>query len=224
MNEALASLMTAAALVGPPLPRTPVPPMAPAGCGSGETVVLDAPLSKIAAAQERAFVTRRLGAAPLAAAAAFDADGNLWFKFRQGDRTAAYSEEALRAGASADLPAGRATLKLDGDRLRAAAASGESAEFDRMKLVDALYAAAIRVKLGIQEYAALNEDGAPVPASLCLLRRDETGSYFVTHRSPGQMRETQWFMATGRRIYGMRLEGRKLLFVSQTSPEAARSR
>jgi hypothetical protein len=219
MTETLASLIAAAALVGAPMPAVTVPRAAPGPRAPVETVVASVPLAALAAGQSGAFVSRPLGGAALEASAAFDSDGNFWVKLRQGGWRASYSDSALKAGATADLPSGRASLKRDGDVLRAVLPSGEAAEWTGQELANALHAAAVKVPLAFVTYAALYEDGAAAPAALCLMRRDAAGNYFVTYRTPAEMKtETQWVMATGGLVYGMALRGTELVFVSKPLP------
>lgn len=228
MTETLASLAAAAALLGAPSVPAPTPRSvpAPASAKAAETVVTRLPLAALAAAQSGAFVPRPFGGATLEAAIAFDAKADGWLKFRSGAWTAVYSESALKAGVAANLPSGPATLTLDADgrTVTAAAASGARTAFDENELMDALYAAATRVTLDIVTYAALYEDGASAPASLCLLRRDQAGNYFVTYRALPEMAATQWFLGANMRLYGMKIAGPALVFVSEPVPPAGKLR
>lgn len=226
MNEALGSLALAAALAGaPPPPPVPSPRPAPGRRADGETVLVRAPLAGLAAAQSRGTLTRTFGGAPLIASLSFDAEGYSWLTLRQGAWSASYSESARAAGASADLPSGAASLKEERGVVRLSAASGETLELGEGALVDALYAAATKIELGPVTYAALWQDGSGTPAALDLLRRDGNGDYYVTYRTPAQMRSgTQWVMAANGLIYGMRLEGAELVFLHKPLPPVAASR
>lgn len=219
MIETLASLVAAAALVGSPAVPVATPPSARARAASGETIEAKATLASLAANQARAFVSRELGGAAFEAAVGFDAQGASWFKLRQGSWSAAFSEDALKAGATAALPSGPASLKLAKGVLTMTDAAGAVATLSERELTDALYAAATRIPLGPIAYAALWEDGSSAPAALDLLRRDGEGHYFVTYRTPQEMRSgNQWIMATGGRIYGMKVSGLELVFVSKPLP------
>lgn len=226
MNDALASLITAASLIGAPASQVPAPLARPAAAhrSAGETVVAVAPLADVVAAQSSAFVARPFGPSPLRAAAAFDANGRLWIKLRQGDRAAAFSEARLRDGATVDLPADKARLSLERDGLHAVLDDGTTALFTRDQLLASLYASAMSIPLSIEKYGALYEDGDSSPASVCLLRRAGPGRYFVTSHALAEMKTTQWIMASGDFLYGMRLDGGRLVFVAKPLPSAAAGR
>jgi len=225
VNEALGSLVVAAALVGTPTPPpVPTPRAARGRNAAGETVLARAPLAGLAAAQARGARTYAFGGAPLEAAVAFDANGEDWLVLRQGAWRGAYPYSALAAGAAADLPSGRASLKADHGKIALAAASGETLTLSERELLDALYAAATKFELGPVTYAALWHDGrGGTPAALDLMRRDAQGDYFITYRAPAQMKgPTQWVMATNGLIYGMRIEGLELVFVDKPLPTATK--
>ena len=82
-----------------------------------------------------------------------------------------------------------------------------------------------RFTLGPVTYAALWSDGSVTPAALDLLRRDRDGNYFVTYRSPKEMRAAvQWFLGADMVLYGMRFDGADLVFVSEPVPPALKKR
>lgn len=224
MNEALASLAAAAALVGAPASApVPTPRAAVAPAPNGETTIARATLDAVSAAQAAGAATRSVDGSDLSAAMAFNPDGDAWFLLRSGARSGVFSEAALKTGAAVDLPGGRATLKVADAVLTVAGASGTSVEFREKDLLDALYEAAIKVDLGTVRYAVLHRDGRDSPASECLLRRDARGNYFVASYSPADARKaTIWVVAVDGVLYGMRLRGPELIFVSKPLSAAAR--
>lgn len=226
MNEALGSLVLAASLAGAPaVAPVAAPRSAPARSAAGETTVARATLASVAAAQASGSVMRSFGGAPLVAAISFDADGASWLTLRQGAWRASYSESALAAGATADLPTGTVTLKEDKGRITLSAPSGATLTLTEQELIDPLYAAAVKFTLGPVTYAALWMDGKSTPAALDLLRRDADGNYFVTYRTPAEMKSgTQWVMGADMVLYGMRIEGLELVFVSKPVPPVAAAR
>ncbi len=226
MNEALGSLVLAASLAGAPaVAPVATPRAAPGRNAAGETVFARASLKSLAAAQSAGGLTRDFGGAPLEAAVSFDADGASWLTLRQGAWRASYSESALAAGAAANLPSSAATVKEAKGVITLSAASGTSLTLTEKELIDALYAAAVKFPLGPIAYAALWTDGKTTPAALDLLRRDDAGDYFVTYRTPAQMRSgTQWVMGANMVLYGMRFEGSELVFVSKPVPPAGAAR
>lgn len=225
MNEALASLVLAAGVAGAP---APVPVAAPRGVparAAAVTEVARAPLAALAAAQAGGAATRELGGAPLTLVLAFDEKGDSWYRLSQGAWSGAFSEAALTAGTSVPLPSGAASARLEKGRLTLTASSGATLTVTEHELIDALWASARRFTLGPVTYAALWSDGASTPAALDLLRRDAGGNYFVTYRSPKEMRSAvQWFMGADMVLYGMRFEGADLVFVSEPVPPASKKR
>jgi hypothetical protein len=217
MNEALGSLVLAASLAGAPaVAPVNAPRSAPARTAAGETTVARATLASVAAAQASGSVTRAFGGAPLEAAISFDGDGASWLTLRQGAWRASYSESAMAAGATADLPTGTVSLKEDKGVITLSAPAGATLSLTEKELIDPLYAAAVKFTLGPATYAGLWTDGKTTPAALDLLRRDGNGDYFVTYRTPAQMKSgTQWVMGADMVLYGMRIEGLELVFVSK---------
>ncbi|MBI3565935.1 MAG: hypothetical protein HY079_12115 [Elusimicrobia bacterium] len=225
MNEALASLVLAASVAGGPA-VTPVatPRAVPVRRAAAHTEVARAPLASVAAATAAGVLTRDFGGAPLTLAISFDEKADSWLTLRRGAWSASFSESAAAAGAPVALPGGAATLTRAGGVWRLATA-GATLTATEKELIDALYAAARKFTLGPVTYAAVWEDGARTPAALDLLRRDADGNYFVTYRSPAQMRGgVQWFLGADMILYGMRFDGNDLVFVSEPVPPAAARR
>lgn len=225
MNEALASLVLAASVAGGPAVAPVATPRAvPVRRAAAHTEVARAPLAALAAAQGAGTLKRDFGGAPLELSIAFDEKGDSWLTLRSGAWRASFSETAAAAGAAAALPGGAATLTRARGVWRLDAA-GATLSVGETALIDALYAAARKFTLGPVTYAALWEDGSAGPSALDLLRRDADGNYFVTFRSPAQMKSgVQWFLGADMVLYGMRFDAADLVFVSEPVPPAAARR
>jgi len=218
MPSTLASLAASVALIGTvvSLPDTPTTqPLAPA---AGPAVVARVPLARISAAQSKAVLSADLGGLPLTARASFDSNATLWVRLSRGAWSGAYDETTLIRGLEATTPEGPLRLQFDAAGLHVTTASGASAVFVKQALLDRLYNAALRRKFVLVTYALLYEDGAGTPASLCLLRRNEKGDYFVSYQTLAEMANVQWFLGVNMVLYGMKIEACELVFVSKPVP------
>jgi hypothetical protein len=210
MNELSLAFVAAAQLMGfhAGPSRTPVAFVAPA-----ETVVLTLPLAEVTRAQDAVFIERSSDG--LAAAAAFDPAGELWIKMRQDGVTLAFSAEALAKGAVAPLPRGSyaVTLGTDGLSVKGPADAAPVLLAPEGSLLDALYDNGARVMMPIVRYAALYE---PELGSVCLLRRDQAGAYWLGHHTVERLRtRPAWFLAVNGIGYALRLDGETAVFFSK---------
>ena len=196
-----------AAITAAPAPRFSKPAPPPA---APETVLARLAFSDLDEAAAPAFLPR--SADGLSAAAAFDADGNFWLRLRQDGRELSFSEQQLKAGATAALPRGAYAVSLQ-DGVVSAARSGDSdgrlASFK--ELSGLLYERAVRFDAGPVRYAVLH-DG--LLASFCLLRRDDEGNFWVTHGRADAPKPT-WFVSVNGLGFAFRLEPSGAVFFSK---------
>lgn len=154
-------------------------------------------------------------------AVGLDPGAELWIKFRQGGEVLVRTAAALADWNDLDLPNEPARAIYENGMVRFHPALDSRAQHTVVSvpgLIRGLYDASLHVLLGgAVDYAVTVEDG-PVPASICLLRRDNGGTIWVTHRSQAEMRELQWFLAVNGVLYGMKLEGQDLVFYSKPVP------
>lgn len=214
MDTALQTLVLAAGLAAPSLPPAPVAQGKPAAAPVVEIARL--PLQDVAAAQERGAVAKTLSGVPLRLSAAFDQNGESWLLLASGAESKAFALSALGSGAQATLGGLPLTVRAGGDTVTLAA-RGETFTVSYVDLIRALFAAARHVHPhAVLDYAVVAEDGARgVPASLCLIRVDGDGVFWVTYRSPQQLRAVTWFAAVDGVLKGLARQGDDVVFVEK---------
>lgn len=220
-TTAFGLLLQAALLTGAQPPQ--VLPAAAVAHAEPERRVGAVALSEVLAAQEGAFVERAGPLDKFAFAAAFDHEGAPWIKARQGAWRGAYPAEALVAGVEAELPSGRHRLWLERGivKIKPAARDVAPAAVAVEELYHALYERAAKLNIPAVEYALLHEAGESLEAAVCLLRRDDQGRYWVGFNRLARLARVRWFAAVNGQMYGMRVEGPLLVFVTAPVPPVA---
>jgi hypothetical protein len=159
------------------------------------------PLAEVIAAQQGAWTPLGL----LDARAAFDPKGEAWVYLRQENRITAHPLKAFESGVEG--------VVLENGVLKAA-----GAQVKVQALLGALFDAAKHVQFPPVDYALAYEDGGAVPASISLLRRDAEGNFFVSYHAPAELAKIEWLLGIDGILYGVRLEGRTLVFYSEPVP------
>ncbi len=222
-ETALAALMALAGSIGVAPVAAPAPPPAASAAPETPRPILRLTLDEIRRDQDRAFQGYPLGRSWLELSVGLDPAAELWIKFRQGGEVLGRTVKALSDWNDLDLPGEPARAIYENGLLRFHPALDPRAQHTVVPvpgLIRGLYDASLHVLLGgAVDYAVVVEDG-PVPESLCLLRRDNGGTIWVTHRSKAEMAELQWFLAVNGTLYGMRMEGDSLVFYSKPVPPA----
>lgn len=214
MDTALQTLLLAAGLAAPSLP--PAPAVRARAAAAPVVELARLPVASIAAAQERGAVERTLAGSPLWLAAAFDFNGDAWLKLSAAGEQRALPLSALASGADAAL-GGRALRVSRAADAITVSAGGDSVQVSYMSLVDALFKAARHVRPHEALDYAVEVEAARggMPASVCLIRRDGQGTYWVTFRKPEQLNLPQWFAAVNGVLKGFLADGADLVFVEK---------
>lgn len=221
--SALQALLLSAGLAG--MDAVPVPPPAtPVAASPAEQPrhLVSVPLAEIAAAAAAAEQTRPAGHGSIAFSAGLDPRANTWIKFRQEGRLIARSESDLTQGVRVSLPLGTYRFSVKADLLEAApvdAPGTPSASLSISGLLLAAYTAAPHAAIAPLKYAMLYEDGSLIPASICLLRKDDNGILWATYAKVSELQRMQWFVAVNGVMYGMRIEGGALAFYAQPAAQ-----
>lgn len=218
------SLLVAAQLAGvsASLPTAPTAtPTLPAALADVPKPILRLSLKEIAQDQDRAFTDVPIGRTAVAFALGFDPEAELWVKVRQQGQNLAFPRAKLETGVEADLPAERYKFLYENGAIRFFSAYDPQSPHSRVsvgELLRNLYNAAQLVVFSPVEYAVVYEPGGLVPASICLLRRDQAGTIWITHKTLEEMATIRWFLAINGMMTGMRLEGQDLVFYNKPVP------
>ncbi len=222
LDKALAAVALAAGLTG----LQPVSVTSPTGAPGRRTVakpILRVSLDEIVRDQDRAYEAHAVGRHAVELSVGFDPKANLWAKFRQAGAVEARAVDSLAEWNDIELPNESYRAIYESGMLRLHPALDPRTTHTVVsvpQLISGVYNAAIHVLMGnIVEYAVVHEAG-PVPASICLIRRDRGGRMWITYRTLDEMREIQWFVSVNGTLHGMRLEGRELVFYSKPAPQA----
>lgn len=221
-GSAVQALLISAQLLGID-PRVTVPAAPPAKASApapARTEIMRIPLSKIASMQKSAWVPRIVGMGTLELAASFDATGSLWIKLRSQGRASAYSRTELEKGLTQTFPSGRFNLSFADDAISIIPVDppGPKVSIQSNELVRALYDNAKRVRFDPVDYAVAYEDGSQGPASLSLIRVDENGLFWVNYHTLGELSQLSWFVGIDGILYGVKIDGDDLVFVSEPLP------
>lgn len=225
MDNALGSLALAAALLGNGAPSTaPPPPAVPKAVKTAgqPQEVLRLSLADVDRDQARAVDWQAAGRGSVGLSVGFDPKADLWVKFRQKGHVSAHPLAALRAGVEEFFPDDNYRLSVDNGMARAvplAPPHSPQASASLPSLIRALYDAALHVRYQIVEYAVVREDGASIPASICLIRQDASGRFWVTYRKPEELKTINWLASVNGTLFGMRLEGNDLAFYTKPTPQ-----
>ncbi|MFA6003293.1 MAG: hypothetical protein WC881_04420 [Elusimicrobiota bacterium] len=220
--NALQALLLSAGLAG--MDAVPMPPpitSAPVIMAEQPQLLVSVPLAEISAAANAAAVTQPVGRGQITFRAGLDPRANTWIKFQQDKIITAHPESELTGGIQERFPAGTYRFAIKGDALHAspiAAPHTPAAQVSVSGLLHAAYNAAPHAAIAPLKYAMLYEDGSLIPASVCLLRKDDNGILWVTYAKAADLQRIQWFVAVNGVMYGMKLEGEALAFYAQTMP------
>jgi hypothetical protein len=129
---------------------------------------------------------------------AFDPEASLWIKLKQGSA----ENGMIRAHPAEEPQSPQANVSIP-------------------SLVRELYNAAVRVSFSPVEYSVVYENGGLVPASLCLIREDQQGRFWITCKKLSELKEIRWFVAINGVMTGMKLDERDLIFHSKPVPSLA---
>lgn len=185
--------------------------------------ILRLSLSEIRRDQERAYERHAAGRGVLEFSAGFDPEAELWLKVRQHGVEAARDYATVQKGFELELPVERYKFVLENGFVRAfpvAPPQSPQARASLPALIRGLYNAALQVEFSPIRYAIVHEPGLSdsVPASLCLIREDLQGRFWITHKTLAEMRQIQWFVSINGLMRGMRIEGGELVFFSKPTP------
>lgn len=222
-GAAFLSLLMTAQTMGVDLgrlePPAPVPATVPL-VQAAPRPVLRLTLAEITRDQERAMEWHAVGRGQVGFALALGPE-DLWAKLRQGAASAAWPLPRLEGGAEADFPVEPYRFLYENGNIRAlplTAPQSPQAIVSVPGLLRGLYGASLHVLFTPVEYAVLYEDGALAPASITLLREDREGRLWATYKPVAELGKTHWFLAVNGVMFGMKLEGRELVFYSQPVP------
>jgi hypothetical protein len=144
----------------------------------------------------------------------------LWAKNAAG-QTAAVKETELIAAATATLPSGSFRLRKENGTIVVQAADGASsaasATVTGAQLLDALYQESLRVCFAhAVSYAVIrNVDPSSHASGIMLLRLSREGVYYSSFVTDAELRRTHWIVGVDTTLYGVKLEGDRLVFVAK---------
>jgi hypothetical protein len=211
--EALSSLALAFGLAAAPsLPPAPLP-QGKAALAAPVLEIARLSLADIASAQAGGALT----SGRVSLAAAFDHEGDAWLKVGVAGETRAFKLSGLAAGLDVVIGGERLNVSEAGGVVAAGAASVKYSE-----LVARLFAAAKHAKPhDLLDYAVVAEKAGDMPASLCLIRRDSAGAFWITFRKPEELAKPSWFAAVNGVLKGFLLQGADLVFVEKAIEQSA---
>lgn len=203
--ESLSALVLAAGLVAPSLPPAPVV--------NGRAVIAAAPVTEVTRLSLYEIVEAEMNGfvdfGGVALSAAFDFRGESWVKVRVGEETKAFALSTLPV----DAVVGGRSLRV---ALAKGVVSAGPAKARYGDLIAALFKAARHVHPhAVLDYAVVAEKGGGMPPSLCLIRKDDEGTFWITYRKPEELAAPSWFAAVNGVLKGMVFEGLDLVFVEK---------
>lgn len=200
-------------------------PVEPQG---GLRVVSKISLDKISLRQKSAFLTRPAGQGAMDFSLGFAPDTELWLKFRQDNQrqklTGAYPFASVQKGFVSRFPLGYYRIWSKDGLIHADPATGPTepkASVSLTEVFESLLNRCVTIRIGPITYAILREDGALLPASVSLLRKDTAGRYWVTYNADKDLSQIQWFVSVDGVLYGLRREGETLAFYSKPATSLA---
>lgn len=219
-GPAFQALIAAAALVG--FEPAPVPPaVIRAVADERPKEILRLSLSEIARDQARAAQRQTVGRGAISFSVGFDPEAALWIKLEQERRIEARTWAQLEQGFELDLPVEPVRFVLEQGMVRAIPLTppySPQTSVSFPSLLRGLTNAAVQVQFAPVTYSVVYEDGSSVPASICLIREDREGRFWVTHNTLAELRAIQWFVSINGSMRGMRLEDQELVFYSKPTP------
>lgn len=215
MGKALAAMALAATLAGTDAPPPPAPVPAP-------KEIMRLALSDVDGDQARAEQWHQAGRGSVGVAVGFDPKADLWVKFRQRDHISAHPLSKLQTGVEEDFPDDSYRLFVENGNARVVPVNpphAPQATASLPALIRQLYNAALHVQFDLLNYAVIRENDSGVPASICLIREDPAGRFYVTYRAPAQLKTINWIASVNGKLFGMRLEGEDLVFYTKPTPQ-----
>lgn len=160
--------------------------------------------------------------ATLELAASFDTTAQLWIKIRSQGQVVAHAQTELENGVTETLPSGTFRFLFAGGALSIVPVSpaGPKVTIQSNELVRALYDNTRRIRFDPVDYALAYEDGSTSPASVSLIRVDDNGLFWVNNHSLAELSQLSWFVGINGVLYGVKIDGDELVFVSEPVPPA----
>ena len=183
------------------------------------------PLSEISTQQARSQDFEAVGRGYVGFTAAFDDKAELWIRLRQKEQAAAFPLAAFDKGVDVDFPVEKIHSLVENGVIRAypvEAPQSPQAHVMIPDLLRALVTDAEHVLFSPVDYAVLYENDGLVPASLSLVREDNSGRFFVNYHSVAELAEISWFVSIDGMMHGVKIDGKDVVFYAKPAPPAAK--